>query len=81
MDVTERSALVAWGGFYLRQGNDGWLVVDDDDLPDGRTSGGTIGVESAPYGEATVDVFDDERHVASASAVERNHVWVERSRT
>ena len=77
VDVTERSALVAWGGFYLRQGDDGWLVVDDDELPDGRTSGGTIGVESAPYGQATVDVFDDGRLVASASTVERNHVWVE----
>ena len=77
VDVTERSALVAWGGFYLRSGADGWRVVDDDELPDGRTSGGTIGVESAPYGQATVDVFDDERQVAAASTDERNHVWVE----
>ena len=51
--------------------------MDDDELPDGRTSGGTIGVESAPYGQATVDVFDDERRVATASTDERNHVWVE----
>ncbi len=77
VDVTERSALVAWGGFYLRPGDDGWAVVDDDELPDGRTSGGTIGVESAPYGRATVDVFDDGRLVASASTVENNHVWIE----
>ena len=77
MDVTERSALVAWGGYYLRQGDHGWMVVDDDELPDGRTTGGTIGVESAPYGRATVDVFDHERVVASASTDERNHVWVE----
>ena len=68
---------MAWGGFYLRQGRDGWRVVDDDDLPDGRTSGGTIGAESAPYGLATVEVFDDERRVATSSTGERNHVWVD----
>jgi hypothetical protein len=77
VDVTERSALVAWGGYYLRRGEHGWVVVDDDDLPDGRTTGGTIGVESAPYGRATVDVFDHGQHVASASTDDRNHVWVE----
>jgi tartrate-resistant acid phosphatase type 5 len=77
VDVTERSALVAWGGFHLCRRDDGWSVVDDDELPDGRTTGGTIGVESAPYGRATVDVFDDGRLVASATTSERNHVWVE----
>ena len=77
VDVTERSALVAWGGFFLRAAEDGWVVVDDDDLPDGRTTGGTIGAESASYGPARVDVLDGGRIVASASTDERNHVWVE----
>ena len=77
VDVTDQSALVAWGGFFLRQGDDGWSVVDDDDLPDGRTAAGTIGVESAPYGPAVVDVLDGDRVVASASTADRNHVWVE----
>lgn len=77
VDVTDRSALVAWGGFFLRQGDDGWLVVDDDELPDGRTAAGTIGVESAPYGAAVVDVLDGDRVVASASTADSNHVWVE----
>ena len=77
VDVTERSALIAWGGFFLRASADGWVVVDDDDLPDGRTMGGTIGAASSPYGRARVDVFDAGRIVASASTDERNHVWVE----
>jgi hypothetical protein len=77
VDVTESAALIAWGGFYLRPGDDGWCVVDDEELPDGRTTGGTIGVESAPYGRATVEVLDEGRVVATAGTVERNHVWVE----
>lgn len=77
VDVTERSALIAWGGFYLRPAEGGWVVVDDDELPDGRTTGGTIGAESPPYGRARVDVFDEDGVVASASTDECNHVWVE----
>jgi hypothetical protein len=78
VDVTDRSALVAWGGFFLRRTEHGWRVVDDDELPDGRTAGGTIGARSATYGAAVVELFDGEgRVVASASTVEHNHVWVE----
>ncbi|MGI9031667.1 MAG: purple acid phosphatase family protein [Ilumatobacteraceae bacterium] len=79
VDVTDQSALVAWGGFFLcRRDDKGWFVVDDDDLPDGRTSGGTIGVESAPYGEALVEVFDEDGAViSSATTADHNHVWVE----
>ena len=77
VDVTDRSALVAWGGFYLGRDDDGWFVVDDDDLPDGRTRTGTIGAESAPYGRGVVEVFDADSLVASVTALDRNHVWVE----
>ena len=77
VDVTDRSALVAWGGFYLARDDDGWFVVDDDDLPDGRTRTGTIGAESAAYGRGVVEVFDGDSVVASAITLDRNHVWVE----
>jgi tartrate-resistant acid phosphatase type 5 len=79
VDVTSHSALVAWGGFYLRDTGDGWVVVDDDDLPAERGPGGTIGAGSAPYGRATVEVLDERgtKVVASASTAERNHAWVE----
>ena len=77
-DVTDTAALVAWGGFFLRRGPDGWGVVDDDDLPEGRRAGGTIGVRSAPYGGARVEVLDQGGAVvASAATGDRNHVWVE----
>ena len=77
VDVTDRSALVAWGGFYLARDDDGWFVVDDEDLPDGRTRTGTIGAESAPYGRGVVEVFDADSLIASATTLDHNHVWVE----
>ena len=79
VDVTDSSALVAWGGFYLERGDEGWHVVDDEDLRQSRRRrGGTIGVRSAPYGAATVEVLDGAGQVvSSASTDERNHLWVE----
>ena len=79
VDVTSTSALVAWGGFFLERRDDGWGVVDDEALrPRRRRRGGTIGVQSAPYGQATVEVLDHSgRVVASSSTDERNHVWVD----
>jgi tartrate-resistant acid phosphatase type 5 len=77
VDVTDDSALIAWGGFYLAEGDDGWFVVDDDDLPDGRTRSGTIGAQSASYGRASVEVFDGGSLAGSATTDDRNHVWVE----
>ena len=77
VDVTEESTLIAWGGFYLDRGEHGWCVVDDDDLPDGRTSSGTIGAGSAPYGRAIVEVFDRDGQRRAATTEDYNHVWVE----
>ena len=55
VDVTDTSALVSWGGFFLTRTDEGWVVVDDDDLPAGpRRDGGSIGGQSAPYGLALV---------------------------
>ena len=79
VDVTDTSATVAWGGFFLADTGDGWGVVDDDDLPPGpRRHGGTIGVQSAPYGRAVVDLLDEDGTVVSSAEVtDRNHVRVE----
>ncbi|MBA2752649.1 MAG: metallophosphoesterase, partial [Actinobacteria bacterium] len=78
VDVTESAALVAWGGFFLTREGDRWRVVDDEELPAGRRrEGGTIGVQSASYGEARAEVLDlTGSVVASADAGDRNHVWV-----
>jgi tartrate-resistant acid phosphatase type 5 len=79
VDVTDTAALVAWGGFYLTQEEGGWRVVDDEGLPAGeRREGGSIGVRSASYGEATVEVLDDTGGVvASAATDDRNHAWID----
>jgi len=76
VDVTDTSASVAWGGFYLEHTENGWGVVDDDDLPPGpRREGGTIGAQSAPYGRAVVEVLDTEGTVmCSAEEADHNHV-------
>lgn len=53
-DLTDRSALIAWGAFYFKlEGNpeDGkWELIDDDDLDDFKTSRtNLIGASSTPY--------------------------------
>lgn len=76
VDVTPESALIGWGGFFLEERSDGWVVVDDDDLGR-RREGGTIGAESAPYGRAVVEVIDGGGDVvATATTAERNHADV-----
>ena len=58
--VSSSSVFVAWGAFYFRvRARGGWKLVDDRDLnriPPPRRD--TIGVASAPYGAARVNVFD-----------------------
>ena len=78
VDVSDSAALVAWGGFFLIDEDGSWRVVDDEELPAGRRrQGGTIGVQSASYGPATVEVLDQRGPVvASAHAADVNHVWV-----
>ena len=58
--LSPTSAFIAWGAFYFRVRSSGrWKLVDDRDLarvhPPRRDS---IGVRSAPYGRARVNVFD-----------------------
>jgi tartrate-resistant acid phosphatase type 5 len=78
--LDDDQALIAWGGFWFRPFEDGrgWRIVDDEQLSEvdpGRTE--SIGVRSAPYGHARVEVFDEQdRLVATAATDEANHVWV-----
>ena len=79
-DVGPDRALVTWGGFWFqRTSPDGrWRIVDDErlgDLDPGREQ--SIGVRSAPYGDAVVEVSDSSgRVVASARTGEGNNAWV-----
>src|SRR5688572_8792980 len=69
-------ARIGWGGFFLEEREDGWVVVDDDDLEQ-RREGGTIGAGSVPYGRAVVEVLDGDGAVVSAATTdERNAVEV-----
>lgn len=75
--LTDRRALLSWGGFFFRRhGRDGWMVIDDEQL-DGVHAGRreSIGERSRPYGPAQIDVFDERGNaVARAFVTDRNHV-------
>ena len=78
--LTNDSALIAWGGFFFEQKDDGrWLIVEDPELEE--TVGGrreTIGVRSRTYGDALVEVLDADGHevVSTGRTTDANHVWV-----
>jgi hypothetical protein len=79
--LTHKSALIAWGAFYFRvRSRDGdFKLVHDDDLknvhPPRKES---IGARSAPYGEALVEVFDQNGSlVSSARTSTANHCWLQ----
>lgn len=76
--LTPDAALIAWGGFYFdvgRSADDSWEIVDDENVRKARTD--VIGERSTAYGEGVVQVFDEAgNRVATASARDRNHVWV-----
>ena len=70
--VSPTSALIAWGAFYFRvRTHDRWKLVDDRDLmhihPPRCDS---IGVRSAPYGTARVNVFDERGAVVATARTE-----------
>jgi len=58
--LSSTSALIAWGAFYFRVRSKGaWKLVDDRDLEHVHPPRcDSIGVRSAPYGTARVNVFD-----------------------
>jgi hypothetical protein len=58
--LSSTSVLIAWGAFYFRvRSKGGWKLVDDRDLVHVHPPRcDSIGVRSAPYGRARVNVFD-----------------------
>ncbi len=70
--VSATSALIAWGAFYFRvRGRGGWKLVDDRDLAHVHPPrSDSIGVRSAPYGPALVNVFDAAGQVAATARTE-----------
>jgi hypothetical protein len=58
--VSPTSALIAWGAFYFRvRTRDRWKLIDDRDLAHVHPPRcDSIGVRSAPYGSARVNIFD-----------------------
>jgi tartrate-resistant acid phosphatase type 5 len=75
--LSHSSALIAWGAFYFRvRSQNGWKLVDDRDLvcvhPPRRDC---IGVRSAPYGPARVNVFDESGGVVATARTETTN-WV-----
>ncbi|WP_249522144.1 purple acid phosphatase family protein [Modestobacter marinus] len=81
VDVGPDRALIAWGGFWFRRDSPDrrWRLVDDEQLDEvdpGRVD--SIGARSRSYGEAVVEVLDDDgATVGRAASSEQNHVWVE----
>jgi tartrate-resistant acid phosphatase type 5 len=78
--LTHKSALITWGAFYFKVKDSGatFKLVDDSDLEDvhpPRKS--TIGANSASYGPARVEVFDNSGAlVSSVSTTATNFCWV-----
>jgi hypothetical protein len=70
--VSSTSALIAWGAFYFRVRSRGpWKLVDDRDLVHVHPPRcDSIGVRSAPYGQARVNVFDTSGAVVATARTE-----------
>jgi len=77
--LTADAALLAWGGFWFQERDDGQLHLADEDevdrLDPGRVD--TIGARSVPYGEAVVEAIDaDGQVVARATTDQENNAWL-----
>ena len=70
--LSSTSALIAWGAFYFRVRSRGaWKLVDDRDLVHVHPPrSDSIGVRSAPYGAARVNVFDESGAVVASARTE-----------
>ncbi len=70
--ISSTSALIAWGAFYFRVRTKGvWKLVDDRDLTRVHPPRcDSIGVRSAPYGSARVNVFDAAGVVVASASTE-----------
>jgi hypothetical protein len=69
VDVTDRAALIAWGGFQLGEHAGGWRA---------ERAGETFGARSQPHGRAAVEVVDGDGVIVGRTVTdEANHAWVE----
>ncbi len=80
VDVTSDTVLIAWGAFWFQRRTplEQWRLVETERMEEvaGRTS--LIGHEAEPYGDALVEVLDDDGAVvAAAGTAERSWVQVE----
>lgn len=79
VDVSHDRVLIAWGAFWFRHDeHDGWLIVDDQELPEVAGRSTCIGHSAETFGGARVDVLDaDGAVVASGASNDRTWAWVE----
>jgi len=81
VDVSHDRALVGWGAFWFRRGENDrrWGIVDDDDLPAVAARRTCIGSGAEPFGTATVEVLaaGSDEVVASTGTSDRTWVWVD----
>ncbi|MBA3421434.1 MAG: fibronectin type III domain-containing protein, partial [Thermoleophilaceae bacterium] len=79
-DLSTEEALIAWGGFWFQReaSDDGWHIVDDEDLPEvtGEPRTESIGAQSEPFGHAVVEVEHDGEIVARVESADHNFVRV-----
>ena len=77
--LTADAALLAWGGFWFQERDDGqWHLADEDEI-DGLDPGrvDSIGARSIPYGDAVVEALDaGGRVVARATTDQENNAWL-----
>ncbi len=68
VDVTDESALIAWGGFRVGEHPQGWRA---------ERSGETFGARSKPRGRAAVEVYDGDGTIVGRTVTdEANHAWL-----
>ena len=72
LDSTARPPGSPGAGFYLKRSEHSWGVVDDDDLPDGRTTSGHDRRRSASDGHAS-----STSSIGPPRTPPTNHVWVQ----
>jgi hypothetical protein len=79
VDLSSDRALIAWGAFtFTRSSPDArWEIVDDQQLYEIAGRRTCIGAGAEPFGAATVQVFDEDGHVATeVTTSDRTWVWV-----
>ena len=77
VEVTCDSALVAWGAFWFSRPSpdEQWRVIGGDDLEELAGRRGLIGHRAEPYGDALVEVLDDDGRVVAFARTD-DRTWV-----